>query len=528
MSDHEAPSEDAPRRPPSIRRPRMPSRLPFQDMGRDNFPGLDEVLGTGGLKPQPPPQQQAATDPANRSVCSSVDASLMDMSIGARASMTEHLRHIAKFGFDDSPHHVSDLQSPQQLHPSDDEWNLLLDGNSSHASWGTRVDDSFANTEVASQLVEAESIEVFADVSSDFFNSSRVYQLATPEKNKNSNPKKVTTRSRNASQCEDSETGSAQESDGSTMIHMFKTAMSLNDSAVVTEDPESSFLSFCGVDVSRISATNDSFTDARRSPDISMEFFSPFDIETPSRAARRDISFSTPGRTEHVQLTPPRMSPTCSSLKSPPISTRHHNRAVDREKFANLGLSPIAARAGHIAANVLRRTNDAKKLKSPDRFPDLSSDGSAPMLGDVELCGEIQKNVANLSAILIQPHSDIHLLDVSTLSEEHEFSASINKYSSSGSSISKNQTESSSSSIRRRHLTPKDRRRFRTVVPHRVFIDEPSDFPDQADDSFSVPSTNVATASSTDDSSDDLPSTSLLRSFDDVAEDREVKKRHAC
>lgn len=500
MSDcNGAPLPDPPR--PRRRRPRQVVRHPFQELDRNNFPSLDPVLKSL--------HDETAAD--SRSVCSSQNTSLMDMSIGARGSMTEHLRQIAKFGLDVS----APDEEQQELNPSDEEWNQLLDGSQANG-----IDDSFANTGLNLTIQdEVDSIEVIADVS-DFFNSSRIYQLSTPEKNKNVIPA-VTTRSIDASPFEEFESGSATESEGFAMMHMFKAALNLNVSAVVADDRESSFVSFSGVDVSRISGgLNDSFGDPRRSPDQSVDFSHPFYVATPSRTGRTDFSFSTPGRSEHNQLLPSlRMSPTSSLFVTSPAKPSSHSG----HNFNGSCLSQTAATAGRLAGQVLQRDI----VKSPDLFPDMSDEGCGVTLGDMDdLHRASPIPITNL--LEFQVNSLLHL-DDSVLSEDKKCQSS-NTTKENGSVGSRLYKAGNSGSVKPHH-TPLDVRRFRTVVPHRVFIDEPSDFPEQADDSFSIPSKNTSTSSS-DEFSNRFRSTSLLQSFDDAAETdtvpEHITRRQAC
>ena len=91
--------------------------------------------------------------------------------------------------------------------------------------------------------------------------------------------------------------------------------------------------------------------------------------------------------------------------------------------------------------------------------------------------------------------------------------SSLSSISAATASVSKQQSSPSS----------EDRRRYRTVVPARVFMDEPENFPIQ-DDSFSSRS---ATATSTSDDSGEsslsrLPARSLLVSFDAAVDEYEV------
>ena len=518
-----ASEEYPPRRPPSIQRQRQ-GRHPFQEMNRNHFPGLDNILGSTDLKPrfstsQPlfQPQRQEISSATNRSVCSSQNVSLMDMSIGARASMTEHLRHIAKFGFDNSPDlQIMDQQNQQQQqqqHLIDDEWNQLLDG----ISW-TGADDSFNNMAPILTFHDDgyDSIEVTADVSSDFFNSSRIYQLSTPEKNKN-RTLAVTTRSRDVSQYVESDSGSAHDSEESTMMHMFKAAMNLNVSEVVADDRETSFVSFSGVDVSRISGVNESFIDARRSPDRSGDFFHPFGMSTPSGPGRRDVSFSTPGSSDHQQLPTMTLLSPASLFHSSPRKSKFHQRVGHCDQINTLLLSPIAAKAGYIAGKMLRGLPEESVFKSTDRFPELSSDGGTIALeglGIDDLQNQTPNQISNVSEIDIQIHSFARL-DDSEMSDGDDVCSSSHK-NDSGVRVGYQAGSFSSNSVKPHH-SPVDRRRFRTVVPHRVFIDEPSDFPEQADDSFSIPSSNTGTTTGMDDSSAPYRWTSLLESFDEVA-----------
>lgn len=180
----------------SSRKPPRPQN-PFQRKERDNFPNLESFLRTC--------PDQSSTAEADNSFLShdggcDTSSSVLNISIGARAALNEHLRYVAKHGIDgdhesDDDDHDDDhdVKQPDVMHNAlDDQWNYLLD-QSTHfdASRDMETDTEisfgpaqslyrvYANT---SSCVE-QSIEVMTDVSTDFFNSSRAKALMTPERN---------------------------------------------------------------------------------------------------------------------------------------------------------------------------------------------------------------------------------------------------------------------------------------------------------------------------------------------------------
>lgn len=153
-------------RPPHSRRVPRPSLRrrstdPFYVKDdRNNFPGLDEAFLSDAIDVEATPKMGSSSkryssrakesssssssldrDPSSlmldRSVCfdsSSLPSSSLDMSIGARAALSEHLRHIARYGLDGQQNVV--LQ-PGERDGLDEEWDRLMDGNASLASWST-------------------------------------------------------------------------------------------------------------------------------------------------------------------------------------------------------------------------------------------------------------------------------------------------------------------------------------------------------------------------------------------------------
>jgi hypothetical protein len=189
--------------------------------------------------------------------------------------------------------------------------------------------------------------------------------------------------------------------------------------------------------------------------------------------------------------------------------------------YSDIALSPIAAQAGSIAV----KFGHQLRLNYPCAlFPDI--DGLSPSLAVKMNALRVDEpspiSHANQSGFDLRSVGENCLLDMSSCVEEmgiinktppglkpRETVARI-KY---GSHNSPNCAKMSSCGI--------DRRQYRTVVPARVFMDEPNDFPYQ-DDSFSVRSKTVATSSNSSDFSGAsracLPSRSLVHSFDAVYE----------
>lgn len=138
----------------------------------ENFPSFDQAL-------------------LNQSSVS-CQSSSANFSISARAALYEHNRHVALYGIEDSMHqeHEHDLQSTS-LDPLDAEWDRLffntntinLSRISSNRSSQSTAPSLPSHKVVASHSIEeGEAIEVMTDISvSDYFNTSRVQLLRTPE-----------------------------------------------------------------------------------------------------------------------------------------------------------------------------------------------------------------------------------------------------------------------------------------------------------------------------------------------------------
>lgn len=215
------------------------SRKPFQDLRvnpfsqsnsnniNNNYPGLDHAF-----EKQCNSSSIIATTPDRSSSIISPPpiSDYLNMSIGARAAINEHTRHVAKYGLDGEKTTTSSIieTTPNRTRPSptktntnyssimkDEEWDRLMDGSISHASFsstflvdnnrslishalsthhGRSGDRGGAGTIIGGNhynyhhqhhnISTSSALNITSDQSSDFFTSSRVNMLTTPEKNK--------------------------------------------------------------------------------------------------------------------------------------------------------------------------------------------------------------------------------------------------------------------------------------------------------------------------------------------------------
>ena len=201
--DAKSPPPTNARAPPSKK---PGNRNPFYGGARDNFPSLERALGS--LLDN----QHASSD--NCSLSGSRTESL-DLSIDARAALHEHLRHIAKFGMDNEfaeQSHAPTADTSSSLPPAaalpnntlDEEWENILQGNplDFHYPLNDSTLPTFDRLQVLDATTAENDIEVavtemtFISVTGedDYFNSSKVWQLMTPEKNRGRRPQAVTNR----------------------------------------------------------------------------------------------------------------------------------------------------------------------------------------------------------------------------------------------------------------------------------------------------------------------------------------------
>jgi hypothetical protein len=217
------------RRPPTSNS-RIRKRNPFSERQRNNFPDINDIfksatassanIGDNGFHDH----QGNTFDDDEEGCCQFSDiegSSVLNMSIGARAALNEHARYVEKFGIDGEKNVETESNDYDNSNSNDgrnsetctkvlldDQWERILDLSRVASSFGGSVSEGIpsppnsttinlhfdnCNT-VKSRYEESSSSEVMTDVSQDFFNSSRVNLLITPERNKNRRTEMVMTR----------------------------------------------------------------------------------------------------------------------------------------------------------------------------------------------------------------------------------------------------------------------------------------------------------------------------------------------
>lgn len=462
-------------------------------LGRDNFPAFEEVF-------------QTTMSEQSQSFGSSSQSSSVNLSIGARAALDEHLRHVAKFGLDNS--NDDDIDNPKrqhptisssptttsvpppQRHPLDEQWEKLVRTTSETSSSLFPNNSSTGPADSSSTCINdneaAAAMEITTDVSSsfDFFNSSRVNLLRTPEKLHSLRIEAVFRRGDNDDDDDDDDSVTS-----SSRRFLFPTSTAAPDTSFASsllsavDTANSSRISGC-LDISRISsnAPDDRSSDGMRrsSPDVSLLASNPENRHPERRDPTMMQAWHPPPMSGSIL--PPPHGTTLPNKRFPPSSTsspppRNHNfdasLLYEKENdpdivhhLDTLGLSPISSlRAG---AAVRRENPMDDKVQDDDQG---AESGTSFVVQEEFLpLGQISHDEASnkssplrLSEVL---YDRTHDSDISTLPNQ--------------SSPTKNTSSSSSGSL----LV--DRRQFRTVVPARVFLKDPKDFPEHYD-SFSAP-----------------------------------------
>ncbi len=487
------------------------SRNPFSHSDRNNFPGVDRALSLDDENDNRvfSSQEQRMSPSPDHSICS--HSSSLNMSIGARAALNEHLQHVALHGIDG--HYALETSASFERLPQDEIWDCLLDGNlsvtsASYPSLFDRLQPVSTITEGGEEEIEIAFTDVSGGSNSDYFNSSRVWQLETPERNKQIRQTIITRRG--DEQYEESDSGSQ----ASGMMYLYNVALGMHEQPSV-DHHNSSFLSL-GVDLSRISNSDVS---NRSSPpgeqslyrprDVFSDDFVPFaEARTPSRrgSPQRRSLLSSP-------LEPIRFSPE----RQPISAIREYG---EKENYLNdIGLSPIAAQAGSIAGKLGR---PLRRQHPGDAFPGFSPSAS-PIARTSPIShtnsGFDFRNFPTVSENCILDMDDekdssqnnsSHTIDLKPREQRGKCMSSLSSISAATASLPKHSSSTSSDD---------HRIQYRTVVPSRVFMDEADNFPFQ-EDSFSSRSETVPGTSS--DSEISILQKSLLVSFDDAAGEYEV------
>ena len=522
---------------------------PFE--GRDNFPMFDEALSSAKK------DRSSDNNNVDQSMCST--ASSAALSIGARAALNEHMRHVAKYGLDDSQYGARMMMeenfSPQRRqNPLDEAWEKLVDtsnnnhilhsSSSSHAnenSFLSLADLRLAPTTQAGG--EGEGIEVMAaaDQSSDYFNTSKVMLLQTPERNRSRQIRAVTSRQDGS---EEDSFGSDND-DSPPMMHLFQQHVMAQQSAPAadlsshfsevgggggTPGRDHSFVSLSAVDLSRISAEGSEVhaqttTSTRPSPDSSFALQDQCTtiLEVPPPDASRSrpdaplastispLSLTatfrpSPPRPQGPRTFPPAWSP---PKKSTPSSSHYHYKENDHHapNFAEaLGFSPIGSRAAKSVARTTknssssttsRRRQSEQRLSSKSLFTDSShqqqqqrqpssihtSPALLPDSSSTSLRPRRRSQQLSGGSMVVEYNNSNNSLTDDNISPLHSSS----EHKKNGSMMSASLSSSNSNSLNRSTFLVGDRRFYRTVVPSRVFWKEPEDYFPEQYDSFSVP-----------------------------------------
>lgn len=386
---------------------------PFSERQRDNFPSLDAAfLKNHSIEIE--------------STCSQ-GSSFLNISIGARAALTEHLRHVAKYGIDGEKNGEEREEAieinlvDEEKHPLDEQWDHILSDDHSSV-----VNGSFSPLDCIEASAVDTSFTGLTDVSNsaDYFNSSRVNLLVTPERNKNKSGMVVTR--------EEAMMPYDEEDDYCSSSSNFAAAPEILRAQHQEEEfPRVlSFNSLNGVDISRISNA-DSDVLPRRGLDQSFQdqqrLFSEEDAfsniyeDLPHSSSIHESSFSS---------TPLRHPPASRETTPRPLSKQGRlPRAIRSKENDDPFSSPAVILHGSASPLATRQVNDSLEKMSNDLLKALPK-GAEPSP--------------------IRPR------------------------------IQRNKPKSSPPTLTGRKV-------YRTVVPRRVFLDsQPGDFPEEQD-SFSIP-----------------------------------------
>jgi hypothetical protein len=464
------------------------------------------------LGEQPPASADAP--PVDLDISFFSQASSMNMSIGARAAMNEHLRCINKYGLDVST--TQDVTPQHATNPLDEEWDRLVEGRDSpHDSNIISLEDTVLNDTTIGEGYE--SIEVMTSVSIDYFNTSRVNLLRTPTKNRSRRFNAVSTRGgersfNQSSLLDDDDDSDSDSGQSATMLRMCQQANAGLSPRKATP-PDQSFASFSALDISRISADGiEGGGGLRRSPDCSFQDHrSTIDdpLDHHQSFLFRDTSGvlsprSSPPRSEtqrrnlHDFSTPKRGRRRSSAVG---ISKEKENAPSDDYFKDVIGLSPIGNRIRDPPRN-------SKISSQPDISFSTIEEGAHSFLHNIDEAAAHAPslfhsiNEAPQTQETTESLTDLSVSRLKIVEYNQTQESEISTLNSS--SAGKNKGLGSSGSI---HFSPGspldllDRRRYRTVVPSRVFMTETDDdFPEQYD-SFSAPAPHT---------------TPLLDSFDDA------------
>jgi hypothetical protein len=572
---------------------RSRKRNPFREQHRNNFPDLDDAFKTTTTSTDKiidETDDEIIDDNEfvdNYSDIEGSSTSILNMSIGARAALNDHARHVAKFGIDGETNlegvDESDSDS-NEIYTGGENNNLFLDKQWDNFLDTSRINSSgFGGSTTNSNIdirysadrsgYNDESIEVMTDVSHDYFNSSRVNLLITPERNKNRRVDMATTR--NGEDVDDVPTFDYQqgswfettddnpccnENDENESDHHREHFIQSGQIQQQDQQAENSYdfdqrgSSFINVnDISRISNTN---SDTNRTPDTSFQAgfqihrshglkvsdedhaFAPTilgaAVSSPSRKANNDSSFfSIPEIRETEQLLSFDSNDQQVFDFNPSAATTSKRGGCIQKGKENIPSSSrskenISPDKSDNSVSSIQSTFSSFMTEAQSMAKQMADDVEQSMVALESLSGDFLRAM-NISQV--DPPSPISQ-ELSTPSSSRQEGTTNRQKSDKSSSPSvcnssigtassriHNTSNSSSSSspavevVIQTHLT--GRKRYRTVVPRRVYLDVPSQHfeHDEEQDSFAVRS-NPETSTCRYESRGGI---SLLESFDEVA-----------
>ena len=557
--------------PPSSSR-RIRKRNPFSERRRDNFPDINDVFKSAmttssefvGNEIYDNDKSDFVEDDEEE-CCrfSDIDgSSVLNMSIGARAAMTEHARFVAKYGIDGEINQEvirNDVNSSRDEIYSDVDSNILLERQweklldlsqaaSSTGGSGSGGIPSPPNSATASIYLDSSStkekrseqsssIEVMTDVSCDYFNSSRVKLLFTPDRNKNRRTEMIITRNGDGVEYMPLDHHLISPFVGDPddrCIHdetKFTIGHGVNRSRGDVNSRESSFN--IG-DISRISSNT--VSDTNRTQDESFHSYhrqnarrtdTDFDELIsiyPSNMLNDDSSFFS----NQMEEVPEKLFSDIKEKEGSPFDCsfydKHH---FQKEPFPIPGKDTTS-------------TEKMSQVKSADSSSSIQSTVSG-FIAEVrsitkQVLSDVEKSIGAMDSLSNEflrsmdigrtdaPSPISNALSSPTVSsesrkteQERGFANSLNadcSHISSSSSIGTRIHNNTSSSISSAgvgdtiqiHLT--GRKRYRTVVPRRVYLDVPEQYFDEEQDSFIASLSNPEAP---------LRGVSLLESFDEAA-----------
>jgi hypothetical protein len=574
------------RRQPLTSIPRRRKRNPFHERQRNNFPDLDDAFKTtSGFVDDDTDEIVDNEFVDNYSDIEGSSTSILNMSIGARAALNDHARHVARFGIDGennleeeggrkSIDDENDGSDSDEIYTGGDNNNLFLD-----KQWDNFLDTSRVNSSAGGPNLMTnsnidirysaersgyhdESIEVMTDVSHDYFNSSRVNLLITPERNRNRRVDMTTTR--NGEDVDDvppfdHQQGSWFESDGNSCCNNDENESNRHgehfiQSGQIQSQQENSYdfdprgSSFNMNDISRISNTN---SDTNRTPDTSFQAgfqvdrshglrvsdedhaFAPTilgaTVSSPSRKANDSSFFSIPEIRETEQLLSFDSNDQQVFDFNPSATTRKRGYNTQKEKIPSSSGSKenISPDKSDNSVSSIQSTFSSFMTEARSMAKQMANDVEQSMEAMESLSGDFLRAInisrvdppSPISQVLSTPSTSTSCQEGTKGQKDDKSSPSVcNSSIGTVSRIHNTSISSSSSSpaveaVIRTHLT--GRKRYRTVVPRRVYLDVPSQHfeHDEEQDSFAVRS-NPETSTTRYESRGGM---SLLESFDEVA-----------